>query len=182
MTKAQASGARVSVTLCAVRHLPSVGSSRWGARETFEIELSYKDKTHKTSVVEPPPTLAPVEKFEFDLSLGGDATGTSGAGEVEDICIELKHCNWITSPKLLGTHFTCFTGSKVQKLTQKTRVGTSAIGADTLKRLMAGDKSTLLTQELLVTAADGGALMDKDRQQARLLVSFCTFVPVKQVK
>jgi len=47
---------------------------------------------------------------------------------------------------------------------------------------MAGDKSTLLTQELPVTAADGGALMDKDRQQARLLVSFCTFVPVKQVK
>jgi hypothetical protein len=35
---------------------------------------------------------------------------------------------------------------------------------------MTGDKSTLLTQELLVTAADGGALIDKDRQQARLLV------------
>jgi hypothetical protein len=113
MTKAQPSGAHVSVTLCAVRILLSVGSRRWGAFDTFKIELRYKDKTHKTSVVETP-TLAPVEKFEFDLSLGGDASGSSGAGEVEDISIELKHCNWITSPKLLGTHFTCFSGTKIQ--------------------------------------------------------------------
>ena len=107
------------------------------------IELVYKDKTQKSTVKKN--SLNPVWKPEetFEFDVS--------SGELADIQIQLKDWNMVTSSKLLGT---------------------AVIGADALKRLMAGDtfSDTFLSDEFLLTAPDGKALTGKDKQQAHLVL------------
>ncbi len=107
------------------------------------IELVYKDKTQKSTVKKN--SLDPVWKPEetFEFDVS--------SGELADIQIQLKDWNMVTTSKLLGT---------------------AVIGADALKRLVAGDtfSDTFLSDEFLLTAPDGKALTGKDKQQAHLVL------------
>ena len=132
--------AAAHVTICSARHLPNV-DGMWGTCDAF-IEFVYKDKTYTSTVKKNSlnPDWNPEEKFEFDLS-----------GELEDIRIQLKDSNLMTSAKLLGT---------------------TVIGVNALRRRMAGYKAAFpsATEEFLITAPDGKPLMGKDQQQAHLVL------------
>jgi hypothetical protein len=107
------------------------------------VEFVYKDKTQKSSVKKN--SLDPDWKPEekFEFDLS--------SGELADIEIQLKDWNLTSSSKLLGT---------------------TTIGVDALKRLMAGDTAAFPSDEFLITAPitapDGKPLVGKDNQQTHL--------------
>ena len=49
-------------------------------------------------------------------------------------------------------------------------LGTTVISVDALKRLLAGDKAALPSDEFLITAPDGKPLTGKDQKQAHLVL------------
>jgi len=120
----------------------------FGTCDAF-IEVVYKDKTLKSSVQKK--SLDPDWEPEekFEFDLS--------SGELADIQIQLKDWNMTSSAKLLGT---------------------TVIGVDALKRLLAGDKAALPSDEFLtgdkaafpVIALDGKPLTGKDQKQAHLVL------------
>jgi len=112
----------------------------FGTCDAF-IEVVYKDKTLKSTVQKK--TLDPDWKPEekFEFDLA--------SGELADIQIQLKDWNMTSSAKLLGT---------------------TVISVDALKRLLAGDKAALPSDEFLITAPDGKPLTGKDQKQAHLVL------------
>jgi hypothetical protein len=139
----------VEVTLCAARNLPNVDGGGlmgiWGASCDAFVELACKDKTLKSTVKKN--SLDPDWNPEekFEFNLF--------SGELADIQIQLKDWNPTSSAKLLGT---------------------TVIGVNTLKQLMAGDKAAFPSDEFLITALitapDGTPLMGKDQQQTHLVL------------
>jgi hypothetical protein len=131
----------VDVTLCSARHLPHV-DGMWGTCDAF-IELVYKDKTLTSTVKKNSlnPDWDPEDQAKFEFDLS--------SGELEDIRIQIKDWNRTSSAKLLGT---------------------TVIGVNALKRLIAGDKAAFPSDEFLISAPDGTPLLGKDQQQAHLVL------------
>ena len=144
----------VEVTLCAARNLPNVDGGGlmgiWGASCDAFVELACKDKTLKSTVKKN--SLDPEWNPEekFEFNLL--------SGELADIQIQLKDWNPTSSAKLLGT---------------------TVIGVDVLKLLMAGDKAAFPSDKFLITAPDGKPLMGKDKQQTHLLLKVAAIKMVK---
>ena len=138
---APVSCAAAHVTLCSARHLPH-GDGMWGTCDSL-IELVYKDKTLTSTVKKKSlnPDWDPEDQAKFEFDLS--------SGELEDIRIQIKDWNRTTSAKLLGT---------------------TVIGVNALKRLMAGDKAAFPSDEFLITAPDGTPMMGKDQQQTHLVL------------
>ena len=123
----------------------------WGASCDAFVELACKDKTLKSTVKKN--SLDPEWNPEekFEFNLL--------SGELADIQIQLKDWNTTSSPKLLGT---------------------TVIGVDVLKLLMAGDKAAFPSDKFLITAPDGTPLMGKDdKQQTHLLLKVAAIKMVK---
>ncbi len=156
----------VEVTLCAARNLPNVDGGGlmgiWGASCDAFVELACKDKTLKSTVKKN--SLDPDWNPEekFEFNLF--------SGELADIQIQLKDWNPTSSAKLLGT---------------------TVIGVDVLKLLMAGDKAAFPSDKFLITApaafpsdeflitalitaTDGKPLVGKDKQQTHLVLKVAT--------
>ncbi len=109
------------------------------------VEFVYKDKKQKSNVKKN--SLDPDWNPEekFEFDLS--------SGELDDIEIQLKDWNLTCSSKLLGT---------------------TTIGVDVLKRLMACDTAAFPSDEFLITAPitapDGKPLVGKDNQQTHLVM------------
>jgi hypothetical protein len=126
------------VGICAVVTLCSARNLPHMSSYPF-VDVVYKDKTLKSTVQKK--SLDPDWKPEekFVFDLS--------SGELADIEIQLKDGNMTSSAKLLGT---------------------TVIGVNTLKRLLAGDKAAFPSDEFLLTAQNGKPLTGKDQKQAHL--------------
>jgi hypothetical protein len=120
------------------------GDGMWETCDSF-IELVYKDKTLTSTVKKN--SLNPDWDPEDQAKFEFDLS----SGELEDLRINIK--DWNRTTKLLGT---------------------TVIGVNTLKQLMAGDKAAFPSDEFLITALitapDGTPLMGKDQQQTHLVL------------
>ena len=115
------------------------------------VEFVCKDQTQKSTVKK--------NSLDPDWKPVEKFTFDLSSGEMDDIEIQLKDWNMTSSAKLLGT---------------------TVIGVDALKRLMAGDNAALPSDVFLITAPDGKPLMGKDNQQTHLVMRLAYLV-VKSV-
>jgi len=112
----------------------------WGNCDAF-VELEYKNQTKKSVVVK--------NKLDPDWTPAEEFVFDLSKGELVDLKVTLKDWNRITAVKVLGT---------------------TLIGVDKLKQLMAGQKASRLGDEFFITKEDGTPLVGHDEEKTFILL------------